>query len=124
MSDETPEAPAGHRATNYHETVTDFRRELAAAAESWNRGSEHYFKLVHAQPPAETPAEIRDAYAGTLMAYGYSYTLAAVLGVAEREFGLKVAERLAFEADEILTNGDFGDLNADVMPAGKTEAAK
>jgi hypothetical protein len=53
------------------------------------------------------------------MAYGYSYALAAILGVAEREFGPEVARRLAAGADQILTNGDFDDLNADVMPGPK-----
>src|SRR5215469_994656 len=115
----TPAVVAGTSgpATAYHETVTDFRRVLAERAENWKRASERYFGLLHAQPPGETPSAVRAAYAGTLGAYGYSYALAAILGVAEREFGPEVAKRLAFDADEILTNGDFDELNADVIPA-------
>jgi hypothetical protein len=114
--DRPPATEATEPATAYHETVTDLRRTLVKAAEEWHKTNEHYFGLMHAQPPSETPAEIRDAYAGSLMAAGYAYTLAAILGVAERKFGPEVAKRLAFDTDEILTNGDFDDLNADVMP--------
>lgn len=115
--EEPPDGHAGEPAPAYHETATGLRRTLAEAAEGWSKASERYLGLTHAQPPGETPAAVRDAYVGALMAYGYSYTLAAVLGVAEREFGPEVAERLASDADEILTNGDFDDLNTDVTPA-------
>lgn len=116
----------GQPASCYHETVTDLRRTLVRSAEGWNTTSSRYFDLMHTaegRVMATSPAEVRDAYAGSLMAYGYSYALAAVLGVAEREFGPRVAKRLAFDADEILTNGDFDNLNADVTPADDKPAA-
>ena len=45
-----------------------------------------------------------------------TYTLAAVLGYAAK-FGDHIQNDLAFIADEILTNGDFDNLNADVIPS-------
>lgn len=91
MTDTTTEP-----ATNYHATVDDLRRSLVASSVAWDGMS------------GDHPAAV--------MATVYSYTLAAVLKVAQREFGEEAARTLAFEADELLTNGDSDDLNADVMP--------
>lgn len=111
-----PTAGSSDTSTWYHSSLTEFRRQLMAAAESWGKQKEGYFEQVHAQPPAETSRVTLDAYAGTMMAGSYAYTLAAVLGLAEREFGPQIARRLASAADDILENGDFDDMNADVKP--------
>lgn len=108
-----PSAGSADTSTWNHHSVTEFRQQLVRAAEAWNKQKEEYFRQVH-QPAAETPRAVLDAYAGTMMAGSYAYTLAAILGQAEREFGPQIARRLASAADEILTDGDFDDMNADV----------
>lgn len=85
--------------TIYSGSVTEFRASLVQGATHWHDHG------------AEAPRS-----AG-LMASGFGYALAAVLGVAEREFGHITAARLAQVADDILMNGDSDDLNADVTPA-------
>lgn len=111
-----PGAGSSDTSTIYYHSVDEFRRTLASSAEAWHRAKEHYFSLMPARARDKVAPEVRDAYAGTLMAYSYAYALAAVLGVAEREFGPQTARRLALVADDILTNGDFDDLNKDVAP--------
>lgn len=111
-----PDAGTGGTPTIYHHSVAGFRRQLAQAAQAYRKASEEYFAGLQGKKRAEVTDTERDAYMGTLMAYGYCYTLAAVLGVAERELGPQSARRLATIADDILTNGDFDDLNADVGP--------
>lgn len=106
-------------ATNYHTTVDDFRRTLVSSSAAWEKMStEHNDRIMRARTEGgpEVPGVVSDAYMASLMAMSYSYTLAAVLKVAERELGVEAARMLAFEADEILTNGDFDNLNADVVP--------
>jgi hypothetical protein len=119
-------ALTGHRqpawATPYHPTVTDLRTELMRSAENWHRLERPYWDQVSASmdrrrtdPNAEpVPSSVAHAQAGLMMASSYAYTLAAVLGIAERQFGPQVARRLAFWADDILTNGDSEDHNADL----------
>ena len=115
MSNTTTTGPR-HMATAYHETLAEFRGELVSTAADFERMKDHHGEAVHKAREVEgVPAAVRDAYMAGLMAAHYGYTLAAILGVAEREFGAEVAERLAFVADEILTNGDERDRNADVM---------
>lgn len=121
--------------TIYSGSVTDFRRELVASAEMFEKMHRPYsaqsFAALQAQctgrPRPEVPAAVRDADLSGLMARTYAYTLAAVLAVAEREFGHEVAARLACKADDIITNGDGDALNADVGghpafdPSGPTD---
>lgn len=109
------------QATPYHETVDDLRRELASEAETFRKRAELHCVVFQRGEPEPTAPE-RDAYIGSLMAGNYAYTLAAVLKVAGEDFGPEVCERLACVADDILTNGDDHDRNADVMPAAATEA--
>jgi len=85
--------------TIYSGSVTDFRRSLVEDAANWRLAG---------------PAMPR---AAALMAANYGYALAALLGQAESEMGHEAAARLASRADDILTNGDDRDMNADVMPA-------
>ncbi|MER7361847.1 hypothetical protein [Nonomuraea wenchangensis] len=98
-------------ATNYHESVDDLRRDLMKGVALWNKVADEY-----KEPADKVQARVLSA---ALMAGGYGYTLAAILGYA-RKYGEHVAHDLAFEADEILTNGDFEDLNKDVaaIPSG------
>jgi hypothetical protein len=110
-------------ATTYHDSVKDFRRGLAESAVMF-----HDFKDRHSDAFTASAKALRegtgghgaasDAYTASLMAGHYAYALAAVLGIAEREFGEQVADRLANAADNILMNGDDHDCNADVMPSG------
>lgn len=107
-------------ATNYHESIDHLRRDLMKGNAHWEKVAKDYGSTPDDQ--VRSPAEVA-AFAGSLMAASYSYTLAAILGYA-RKYGEHVAHDLAFEADEILTNGDFEDMNADVKPGeAKTPAA-
>jgi hypothetical protein len=85
--------------------VTAIRRQLVTASVSWQKRS------------------IRDD--GNLdpaacMAANYAYTLAAALKLVQDHHGTDAAEQLAREVDEILTDGDFDDINADVTPGSTT----
>jgi hypothetical protein len=107
-----------HWATAYHETVDDLRRELASECETFRRRKDLHRGAAFPPRAGAEPADAeRDAYLGCLMAGTYAYTLAAVLRVAGEEFGQETAARLASVADDILTNGDDHDRNADVRPA-------
>lgn len=105
-------------ATAYHKTIGEMRHELVASAQDFEQMKDLHHKSAYTE---STPAAVRDAYMAALMAAHYGYTLAAVIGVAEREFGDETARRLAFVADEILMNGDDSDRNADVMPGAVVE---
>jgi hypothetical protein len=98
-------------ATNYHESVDDLRRSIMNGVALWQKVADEY-----KEPADKVQAKTLSA---ALMAGGYGYTLAAIIGYA-RKYGEHVAHDLAFEADEILTNGDFEDMNKDVaeIPAG------
>lgn len=95
--------------TNYHTSVDHFRRDLIAGQAMWHQ-------MTDAHQDKRDDAH-RDAFMASLMAGSYSYTLAAILGHAARHHGERVARDLAFEADELLTNGDFEAMNADVIVA-------
>lgn len=99
-------------ATNYHESIDHLRRSLMKGNAHWEKVAEQYSNF--SEEKARVPSEAA-AFAAASMAGSYSYTLAAILGYA-RKYGEHVAHDLAFEADEILTNGDFEDMNADVKP--------
>jgi hypothetical protein len=105
-----PVTPAS-TATNYHESVDHLRRDLMKGVALWEKVADEY-----KEPADKVQARTLSA---ALMAVGYGYTLAAIIGYA-RKYGEHVAHDLAFEADEILTNGDFEDMNKDVaeIPAG------
>ena len=97
--------------TAYHETTRKFRAELVTSANHFTDVKAHYSKITRIP---DAPQAAGDAYSSALMAMNYAYTLAAVLGTAERQFGTEVAARLAAVAAEILTNGDDADRNADL----------
>jgi len=117
MSDEITQAPRPRMATAYHETVDDLRRELAGEALTFRKQMKPHQAVVFAaqEKHEDVPPAEREAYIGCLMAANYAYTLAAILRVAG-DFGQEVCERLACVADDILTNGDDRERNADVMP--------
>jgi|SRR5690606_26323887 len=102
-------------ATNYHKSIDDLRRDLMKGSAHWNKVADEYAP----NGDGERTTAVISAYTASLMAGSYAYTLAAILGYA-RKYGEHVAHELAFEADEILTNGDFEDMNKDVaeMSAG------
>jgi hypothetical protein len=93
-----------------YETVSDWRRGLVSSAYAWQELAARYQGV-------KAPDAARDAYVGNLMAGNYSYALAAVLGVAAKEYGVAVAKRLAWIAASLMIDGDSDDLNADVTPA-------
>jgi len=99
-----------------YETVNDLRRGLVSSAVTWQEISDR-----HREGRKETQAAA-DAYVGNLMAGCYSYTLAAVLGVAAAEYGEAVARHLAWFAASVMIDGDSDDLNADVVPASEAPA--
>jgi len=107
-----------------HVNVEEFRRELTQSAEMFRDLMEQHAAAFRDAVKAPTGNGKRahgapsDAYTAALMAANYAYTLAALLGVAHREFGSEVSGRLADLADGILTNGDDSGRNADVMPGG------
>ena len=111
-----PEPPVA--GTGYHHSVDDFRRDLMADATAWHAMLSEYRKLMYDRgtPREEIPESAHDAHHASLMAWQYAYALAAVLKVAEIDFGPETARRLACVADDIGQNGDEDDLNADVAP--------
>jgi hypothetical protein len=114
-------------ATGHHRTVDDFRRELMRTAVLFDKKLQPYQAAVlrsmraeiDGEPAGELPQPIRDADFACTMASGFAYILAAVLAIAQRDFGDEVARSLASEAAELLANGDFENINADVMPDGE-----
>jgi hypothetical protein len=110
-------------ATTYHASVKDFRRGLVESADMFHEFKDKHSEAFTAAAKARREGQMdahgapSDAYTASLMAGHYAYTLAAILSIAEREFGEQVADRLANAADNILMNGDDHDCNADVMPA-------
>jgi hypothetical protein len=118
------ENPSPEPGTAYHETVTDFRRELIESHREWTKTMAPYRDAVFAaqsarkQDPnaADVPDSVHVAYLASMMAAGYSYTLAAVI---ERAMKLdpEIGEALACVADSVLTNGGDEDICADVWPA-------
>ena len=104
--------------TMYHHSVTGFRRGIVDTAEACQRVMGRYKAQVMdaAGKESTAPAPVLAAYHSSLLARDFAYTLAAVLRVAERECGPQTARMLANVADDILTNGDDHDRNADVRP--------
>lgn len=107
--EQIPEPEPFDPATNYHESTDHFRRDLIAGQAMWHQ-------MMDASQDKRDDAH-KDAFMASLMAGSYSYTLAAILGHAARQYGERVARDLAFEADELLTNGDFDAMNADIIVA-------
>jgi hypothetical protein len=87
-------------------------REMTAP----NRKAVMDWMLAHrADPAAPRPSQADNAaYEAGLMAEGYAWALAAVLGEAVKVLPADQAQRLACIADGILMNGDGDGYNADV----------
>lgn len=81
--------------------VTALRRQLLTTSLAWQRRATR-------DDGAPDP--------GACMAANYSYTLAAALKLVQDHHGIEAAAHLAREVEEILTDGDFDDINADVTP--------
>lgn len=111
-----PDAGTSDTSTAWHSSVTEFRRALSQDAAAWQETLKKHFTAMNGQPVQKVPPDLRDAYMASLTAASFAYALAAVLGVAEREFGPQTARRLASIADDLLENGDDNDLNGDVAP--------
>lgn len=100
----TDQNKINERATNYHETVDDLRRELIRPYVAYQRIYEENQNV---------PGLLRQA---ALSASTYAYIVAGILKFAADEFGEETSRALAHQVDELLQNGDDLDLNADVMP--------
>jgi hypothetical protein len=100
----------------YHDDADHLRRDLMAAHLDMMRRSETYMSAKLAGTEVPMSEAVSDAWQAATAAWNTSYVLAAVLGVAAKEFGPKVADRLAYVADDLLANGDDHDWNADVAP--------
>lgn len=100
-------------ATNYHASVDHLRRDLMKGNAHWEEVVKQYADTPEGQERTKAEAA---AFMAAMMAGSYSYTLAAILGYA-RKYGERVAHDLAFEVDELLTNGDSEAMNADVIVA-------
>lgn len=123
------------RGTAYHESVEDFRRELVKSSLMWDKLHSPYWDATYAylvakraavagSEPVRPDQAIFDADAASMMASSYAYTLAAVIALAQKNFGDEVAQALASVADDLLINGDDDPgWNADVMPPSATEGA-
>jgi hypothetical protein len=119
MTTETTE-----RATAYHDTIKDLRRDLIESHLEYERAMAPHRALVFGAMNAtrgtdaepEIPAAEMNAYTGLMMAGAYSYALAAVLERAEK-LDPEVAQKLAALADCILENGGEAEICADVWPA-------
>ncbi len=105
--------------TLYHDSVDHLRRDLIAGYETHRAMADKYFAATIRTDIPPVRDAISDARDASAAAYNVSYTLAAVLGYAAREFGEDVAHKLACVADNVLANGDDGDVphNADILPA-------
>lgn len=117
-ADPGPDAGTSDTSTIYHASVREFRASLVSDAEAHRKVKCRYGDRITAarKDDGKAPGEVYDAHVGNLMAAEYAYTLAAVLRVAEDRLGPQSARMLANFADDILTNGDDNDLNADVKP--------
>lgn len=115
LADQMAVLYAAGQGTMYHESVAALRRSYAEAAAAFEKTSTKRFGSAHAEG---APRVEWEAYAGNLMAANFAYTLAAVLGEAAK-FGPEAQQHLANLADNLITNGDDEDRNADVMPAEK-----
>jgi hypothetical protein len=101
----------------YHDNVGHLRRDLMAAHLAMLDRSQRYMNAVLSREKIGPREAFSDAWQAATAAYNTSYALAAVLGVAAKEFGDEVANRLAFVADDLLANGDVDPgHNADVTP--------
>jgi hypothetical protein len=96
------------------ESVDALRRHLAAESVAWQEVADKNYDRAHREKATNKD---KDAYVGSLMAASYPYALAALLGVVGREYGEGPARFLGVMTASILTDGDFDNLNADVMAA-------
>lgn len=95
--------------------VDEVRRKLMQASIMWQQRADE--RAVVIQKGSDATDDEKITFLAALMAANYSYTLAAVLGIAKGHVAVDVAARLAFAAHDIMENGDHEGFNADVMPA-------
>jgi hypothetical protein len=102
-----------------NDSVTDLRRDLVKAAIHWSAVSKRAFEAAERN---RDDSHARETGGAAMMASSYAYVLAAILKVAYQELADDAAPLLASEAQMLLDNGDFGNLNADVMPAAEVKS--
>lgn len=101
----------------YHESVDALRRELMATHLAMYATSQTYMEAALDGREVTRRDAVTDAWHAATTGWNFSYVLAAVLGVAAKEFGDDVAHRLACVADNLIANGDDDPgHNADVTP--------
>lgn len=94
-----------------YDTVDSLRRSLMEQHRQWQQGCMTMMKSHEGKEASDVE---KMAVAGSMMAANYSYTLAAVLGVIQSRGPQELADFVARIADEVMTDGDFADLNADL----------
>jgi hypothetical protein len=91
----------------HYESVDDLRRSLMKGFKIHQEFAERHVR--DGDVPAVSTA---------VTAFNLYYTLSAVLGVAQREFGPEVARRLALVAEDVMANGDSVGHNLDLDGPG------
>jgi hypothetical protein len=86
-------------------TVETLRRQLITASEMWQKRSDTTLSNTGHDDPGATMAAI------------YAYTLAATLRIINDQYSEEVAQCLATDITGILTDGDFDDVNGDILVA-------
>jgi hypothetical protein len=105
MTDRPEGRAVADRSTPYHDSPEAVRAAILKMAGRFERDA---LRLVE--------EDCRDSklVIPTMMAGSYGYTLAGILGWIGREYGDEAGHRAACLADDVLMNGDFHDLNADL----------
>lgn len=92
------------------DTVTRVRRDLACAAASWFNAS------ANMEDTALTDRQRSGLQGAAEMNGVRAYAMAALLGEMARSGKPWTAEETALFLEDLMVNGDDGELNADVMP--------
>lgn len=88
-------------ALNYHDSIDEFRRDLMIAFANHQSFADN---AVGGAPTVMVAVTASNLY----------YTLAAVLGLVQKECDPEVAQRIAVKAEDVFVNGDSWGLNEDV----------
>lgn len=90
--------------------VTEFRRSLTRTARRYTETAHE----LYSPAPGNSQAEA-DAHRGLTMGGLYAYALAAAVKLVQDAHGDDAALTLATELEDLMTNGDDGELNEDLF---------
>ncbi len=97
----------------YADSLDDLRRQLIRASLMHQRSTDQ--KFATATDLAKMPEQDKVSLVGSMMAANYAYTLAGVLRMVETKAGTAVADEVGAWVDDCLVNGDFSEMNADLL---------